>query len=125
MEIINHDQPLYVVIESDVLQNKDLTSTAKIAYAYIQFYANNKYGYCFLTEKKLAEKINISVRQLRFIIKDLVKCNYITLIRKNNRLYIMPTINKTINDRKERIQNLKESIFTYDWLNEEDDVESY
>ena len=121
---------LYVIIESDILKNNKINNTTKICYAYIQYFSNNKYGYCFLTRKKLANLLNITDRNLRKIIKILIENKYIMIIKKNNRSYLMPTINQAIRKRQIQSDNNFSDIlnstayffnnFNYNWLDEEE-----
>lgn len=109
----------YVIIENDILKNNELTSTDKITYAYIQYYSNNSKGYCFLTIEQLAEKINITYRQLQNIINKLIKFNYIVRVKTKHRVYLMPTVNNIIRQRDKQNES-KTSLFSYNWLEDDE-----
>ena len=105
----------YVVLESDLIFNQRLSDKSKILYSIICLYANNEQGYCYLTYKQLIKLLNVKKRQFYYLLNSLKKEKYITIVKKNNRAYIMPTINKFVEVRKNK--PIKE-IFDYDWLNE-------
>lgn len=109
-----NDKSFYVVLESDLILDNRINSTTKIVYAVISNYSNNKNGYCYLTYRQLAEITQLKKRQFFYCIDDLVKYNYLTKIKKGNRTYLMPTMNKVIATRKYKNEN--NNLFDYDWL---------
>lgn len=116
----------FIVIEYDVLNNKELTSSEKILYGYILALSHNKDGFCYATTKKLAKYINTSERQVMRYLKDLNKFNYIsTTVINNNRRIITPTIYEYIKERDkenyERIKANKIDLFDYNWLEDEEE----
>lgn len=121
MENIN----FYTILESDVILNKNLSSTEKILYSVICLYSNNDKGYCYKSYKQLMEIMNLKSRQFYYCLENLKKIELISIEKNNTRTYIMPKINKMYLEarqrREERQEELKKeykSIIDYDWLNE-------
>lgn len=106
----------FTIIESSVLLNNDLTNTDKILYSIISSFSNNKKGYCFVRYSELAKYSGIKKRQLYHIINKLEKINLITRYKKDNRYYLMPTINLMSKNKK---KIMEENRFYYNWLDEE------
>lgn len=121
IEILNimekNESSFYVIIESDLLKDKRISNTTKIVYAFISNYSNNKHGYCYLSYRQLMEVVGLSKPQFIRCINKLMEFNYITKIKKTNRTYLQPVINKAISMRKHS-SNKNIEIFDYDWLNE-------
>ena len=107
------EKSFYTILESELIFDKRLSPTCKILYAIICSYSNNSNGYCYLRYSQLANMIGLSIRQFRRCISDLRILNYITIFNRNNRNFIMPTINKAVEDRKNN-----NNWIEYDWLEE-------
>lgn len=115
------NKTFYTILDSDILFDQDLSSTEVRLYGIISCFANNKDGYCYLPYSKLIELTRLGKRQLIRCINGLEEKKYIKKIRKAQRVFLMPTINKTI--LKRRIVNsshedVKRLYIDYDWLNE-------
>lgn len=111
-----NSKSFYVNIESDLLFDERISSITKIIYAIISNYSNNENGYCYLKYDQLAEKMKISKRSLYRHTQLLINYNYLTIIYKNNRSYLMPVNNTLPQIRSERKKTDKQ-LFEYDWLN--------
>lgn len=103
-------------MESDIITS-DISDKAKIAYSIISSYSNNKAGYCYLTYKQMADILKITIRQFYRCLKELKDKNYINIVYKNNRAYLMPTINSFVDLRSKNPKQFNE-VFNFDWLNE-------
>ncbi|MDD2505668.1 MAG: helix-turn-helix domain-containing protein [Bacilli bacterium] len=114
---MENQKSFYIVMESDIITS-DISDKAKIIYAIVSSYSNNEFGYCYLTYKQIAELLKISVRQFYRCLSELKEKNYLNIIYKNNRAYLIPTINKFIELRKSEPAKFKE-IFNYNWLDEQ------
>lgn len=115
----------YIIIESDVLKDKNLNNSEKVLYGLICLYSSNEKGYCFKNYKQLAEIMNISDRQFYRCINNLKERNYIIVEKTKTRCFIMPVINqiyleakKRREDRQNELKNQYEDILDYNWLNE-------
>lgn len=106
----------YVILESNLLLDNRISDKEIRVYALISNYANNKNGYCYLSYSQLYNILNISKRHFIRCLNNLVELNYITKIKKNNRVYLAPIINKTIMLRN--YNQKMNDLFDYDWLNE-------
>ena len=113
---MENQKSFYVTLESDLIFNNNFNSTVKILYAVICFYSNNENGFCYLTYKQLAKIMKITERQIYRSVLELKKHNFINVIKKHNRSYLMPTINQFVELRNKEPEKIKE-IFNYDWLN--------
>lgn len=60
----------YAVIPNDVLYDTDLSSSAKLLYACVAS-LSAKQGYCFASNKYLAGKLGLKVRQIQYLLKEL------------------------------------------------------
>lgn len=107
----------YIVIESDVFLNSNLTNTEKILYGHIVALSQNDKGCCFMSTENLCKLMNIKKRQLNYSLAKLKSFNYISTLVIKNKRYITPTINKFLDNRKN--ENKEKEFFDYDWLNEE------
>ena len=87
----------YSVIPATVLYNKDLKANEKLLYAIITSLACKK-GYCFASNKYLAEKLDVNPKTVSSWISDLRDKGFITveLIRNENNQIIQRKIH--IND---------------------------
>lgn len=83
----------YSVIPATVLYNKELKANEKLLYAIITSLAC-KEGYCFATNKYLAEKLGVSHKTVSNWISDLQKRKFIIieLIRNENKQIVQRKI---------------------------------
>ena len=83
----------YSVIPAIVLYNKELKANEKLLYAIITSLAC-KEGYCFATNKYLAEKLGVNHKTISSWISDLSKRNFISVevIRNGNKQIIQRKI---------------------------------
>lgn len=108
----------YTILESNVILDKNLSSTEKILYSLICLFSNNKKGYCFKSNNELMEIMNLKHRQFYYCITSLKKYNYIIIKKVNTRTYIMPVINKIYIEAEQKRQERRKNMFDYDWLND-------
>ena len=94
----------YSVIPATVLYNKDLKANEKLLYAIITSLACKK-GYCFASNKYLAEKLDVNPKTVSSWISDLRDKGFITveLIRNENNQIIQRKI--YINDSPYPLNN--------------------
>lgn len=120
MENINI--PNFIAIESDLLLDKNLSSTDKIAYAIICALSNNRDCACYATNKYICKLLHIKERQLRNCLNHLKQCNYVIITFIKNKRLIKPTINKFLENRKNANNQTQEffEFFDYDWLNNDE-----
>ncbi|MCI9177031.1 MAG: helix-turn-helix domain-containing protein [Clostridia bacterium] len=87
----------YSIIPATILYNKELKANEKLLYAIITSLAC-KEGYCFATNKYLAEKLDVNPKTISSWISDLKDRNFIIveLIRNENKQIIQRKIH--IND---------------------------
>lgn len=83
----------YSIIPSTILYNKDLKANQKILYAVITS-LSNKEGYCFASNKYLANKLNVGANTVSGWITDLRRKNFIQveLIRNDKQEIIQRRI---------------------------------
>lgn len=83
----------YSVIPATILYNKELKANEKLLYAIITSLAC-KEGYCFATNKYLAEKLGVNPKTISSWISDLKNRNFIIveLIRNENKQIIQRKI---------------------------------
>lgn len=83
----------YSIIPSTILYNKNLKANEKILYAIITS-LSNKEGYCFASNKYLAEKLNVGANTVSGWITDLRRKNFIQveLIRNDKQEIIQRRI---------------------------------
>lgn len=83
----------YSIIPSTILYNKNLKANQKILYAVITS-LSNKEGYCFASNKYLAEKLNVGANTISGWITDLRRKNFIRveLIRNDKQEIIQRRI---------------------------------
>jgi biotin operon repressor len=67
-----------------VMRDKTLSIGARMTYAFLLMYAWQE-GSCFAGQKKLAEELGVSERQLQRYIYELRDTNYIEIERKDKR----------------------------------------
>ena len=116
---IRKNLPTFVVIETQVVTDRNLNESEKILYGIITALSSNRKGECYATNSYLAKFMNCDIRTIQRGLVTLRKSGYITTILKNgNKRIITPTINEFIKRRKEE---QFEEMFDYDWL--EGDVE--
>lgn len=83
----------YSVIPATILYNKELKANEKLLYAVITSLAC-KEGYCFATNKYLAEKLGVNPKTISSWISDLRNKNYlkVDIVRKENKQIIQRKI---------------------------------
>lgn len=83
----------YSIIPVTVLYNKELKANEKLLYAIITS-LSNKEGYCFASNKYLAEKLDVNPKTISSWISDLKNRNFIIveLIRNENKQIIQRKI---------------------------------
>ena len=83
----------YSIIPATILYNKELKANEKLLYAIITSLAY-KEGYCFATNKYLAEKLGVNTKTISSWISDLSKRNFIIVkvIRNENKQIIQRKI---------------------------------
>lgn len=83
----------YSIIPATILYNKELKANEKLLYAIITSLAY-KEGYCFATNKYLAEKLGVNPKTISNWISDLSKRNFIIVevIRNENKQIIQRKI---------------------------------
>lgn len=83
----------YSIIPSTILYNKNLKANEKILYAVITL-LSNKEGYCFASNKYLADKLNVGTNTVSGWITDLRRKNFIQveLIRNDKQEIIQRRI---------------------------------
>ena len=126
----------YCIIQSDVLFDKNLSSTEKLLYAYITSLTNER-GYCFAKNKHFAEKFKTTDRTIQRYLVNLKEKKYIftqTILDKNTkevlerRIYIREMIlNKIIKNNSHFDDFIKENEEIYvdknDYLSSETEQE--
>ena len=88
----------YSIIPATILYNKELKANEKLLYAIITS-LSNKEGYCFATNKYLAEKLGVNHKSISSWISDLQKRKFIIVEQIRNE-------NKQIIKRKIYINNV-------------------
>ena len=80
---------LYSIIPSKILYNKELKANEKLLYAIITSLAS-KEGYCFATNKYLAEKLDVNPKTISSWISNLRDRNFIIVevVRNENKQII-------------------------------------
>ena len=83
----------YSIIPATILYNKELKANEKLLYAIITS-LTCKEGYCFATNKYLAEKLGVNPKTISNWISDLSKRNFIIVevIRNENKQIIQRKI---------------------------------
>jgi predicted HTH transcriptional regulator len=77
------EEGFFCIIPALVLQNQKLSDGAKILYGEISALVN-KYGYCYATNKHLAERLNKTERTIRNLIRELKNAKLIKVeVEKN------------------------------------------
>ena len=94
----------YSIIPSKILYNKELKANEKLLYAIITSLAN-KEGYCFASNKYLAEKLDVNPKTISSWISDLKNRKFIIveLIRNENKQIVQRKI--YINDAPYPLNN--------------------
>ena len=94
----------YSIIPATVLYNKELKANEKLLYAIITSLAN-KEGYCFASNKYLAEKLDVNPKTISSWISDLKNRKFIIveLIRNENKQIVQRKI--YINDAPYTLNN--------------------
>lgn len=107
----------YIVLEYSVLDNDEISNSAKLLYGYIVGLSQNDKGCCFATTKALCDLMNMKKRNLLYCLNELKKFNYISSTVIKNKRYITPTINKFMEIRDKAVKNGID-LFDYDWLSD-------
>ena len=94
----------YSIIPATILYNKELKANEKLLYAIITSLAN-KEGYCFASNKYLAEKLDVNPKTISSWISDLKNRKFIIveLIRNENKQIVQRKI--YINDAPYPLNN--------------------
>lgn len=122
---MNENIPAFVIIESDLLLDDNLTNTDKILYGIICALSTNKESACFAHSDYICKLAQLKPRQLRYCLQKLRKYNYVSIEFKNNRRFIKPVINKflqnrnRVNQEASKYADSKEDILDYNWLDED------
>lgn len=84
----------YIIIEDYVAEDNKLNSTDKLVYSIIKALANSK-GYCYATNRYIADKYNFSKSTISNTISKLKKCNYIhtETVDYQRRIYMCDSTN--------------------------------
>lgn len=73
----------FSVIPTEIIINKEISSTSKLLYAVISSLTNEK-GYCWASNKYLGELIDVSDRQIRNNLSELLEEDLISIDIKEN-----------------------------------------
>lgn len=113
----------YCIIQSDILFDKNLSSTEKLLYAYITS-LTNEHGYCSIKNKHFAEKFNTTVKTIQRCLVNLKEKNYIfvqLILDKNTkevierRIYVVEMIlNKLVKNNQSFDDFIKENGIVYE-----------
>lgn len=117
----------YFKIYDFILEDKKLNLAEKIVYCVIDAMMQER-GYCWASNKSIAQKIGVSDITVQRAIDKLYKMHYISKWKRRNRnmVYRVMTTNKTMLISEEQLFELKRkstkevALFDYDWLNERD-----
>lgn len=115
----------YFKFSYNVLYNKNLTFLEKILINLI-YSLSRKEGYCFATNKKLANEMCCSEKSIATALKNLKSSNYITTSKSLDKFgvvtrKIIPNKDLLFKDAEEYFNEKKpvKKIMDYDWLNED------
>lgn len=81
----------YLKIPNFVKNNKSISNSAKILYGDLVL-LSHKNGYCYASNKFLAESLNITTRSITRLLKELKEANLIEIIfteSYNRRIYLV------------------------------------
>ena len=123
------DNPQFFIVDYRILKDKRLCAFDIVCYSAICGLANNKFNYCFASNKRLAEILNCSVRNIQRALASLKNAGYIEINVKNfNTREIKTLLNLAVELTNERLKKIEEhaqnnaqirKTVNYDWLNEE------
>ena len=84
-----------IVINDNVIEDKELNSTDKVVYGLVKALSNDK-GYCFATNDYIGKRANLSKSTISNTIRKLKKYDYISAktIDYQRRIYIKVDTNK-------------------------------
>ncbi len=80
----------YIKIPLNIIEDKDLSSSAKILYGYLLLLTHRK-GYCYASNDYLKEVLGISSRSITRLLRKLKNNHYISLkyeINYKRKIYI-------------------------------------
>lgn len=106
--------------EAKILNEEDLNSSEKLLYITISA-LSYKTGFCYATNKYLAEQLNITERYIQIAIQKLKEKKYIYVQWINGNKRLIKTYLDVCIDNKQNISRQLD-LFDYDWLNEEDEI---
>lgn len=113
----------YFKFDIDILNNKYLNMTEKVLLNLIIHFSKLK-GYCWASNKQIAELCALSEKTVQSAINKLLKLNYISKWKqkKGKIVYRIITTNqelfKSNNDLKNFINKVDIELIDYDWLTE-------
>lgn len=107
----------YVVFESQVIYDKNLTNTEKLLYSYISG-LSLKTGKCFASNSYLANLLQTTNRHVQRSLEKLRKQKYIIIKFNDYKRVITPTINKFV---ELRTSDSTKSFEMFNWLEESDE----
>jgi hypothetical protein len=102
----------YIKIPMVVVTDKELSSSAKCLYGYIDLFSIKK-GYCYASNEYISNCFGLSKRSITRLIKLLIDKDYIRIEYTKEHFRKIYT-NMNINN-KDYVE-----IFDYDWLNDDD-----
>lgn len=111
----------YSIIPAGVRYDKNLSFAAKVIFGELTALANI-HGYCFCTNKYLADLFSLNVRQIQRILHALQVRNHIKIefgLKNKRKIFIITTARINIEDKIHNYNNLYE----YDWLNDLEESE--
>lgn len=116
----------YISISSTVLQDEKLSPTDKLTLGYICNLTHLK-GYCWASNKSIAQKLNICEKTIQVTINKLANLNYIFKWKqkKGKIVYRVITTNENLIRSNKNLESLIQEtrnieVFDYDWLNDEE-----
>lgn len=98
----------YYLIIADVFDNTSISNNAKLLYALINNLVNNK-GYCYASNEYLALRLDVKVRQIQNLLKQLCDNNYIEIKyseQHKREIYIKEQEKEKNNKTKKNIEKL-------------------
>ena len=114
------NKPKYYVIEYNVLEDTDLSSTDKLVYMIINNFKNSV-EFTFASNKYFCNVLNLSERTIQYSFKKLQEKKYIDIFYHNNKRMIK-SINSTNQNDLINSDNKNDSPIefddNYDWLSE-------
>lgn len=111
----------YVIFESSIIKDKDLTNTVKLLYSYISG-LSLRTGKCFASNTYLAKLLNTSPRHVCRCLDILKNKKYILIEYNKNSRIITPTINKFVELREKKSAEIDKALIEnvdFDWLTDE------